>query len=361
MRSVDRPWRIAGLTVADRPTHRGASPAHRGAPPDSPRRIAGLTAADRPTRRAGSPDSPCADRPTHRGETPDSPSESPTRRGETRTRRGGTHRGSEAGGAVTPTGGHAGGGGLAARGLGRPDHRDGLGRRGARGRARRHALPVLLGATVTRAAATRGRRLRRARPGRDAAPARRRPPPRSCRTCCAASTARPSPSRAPGSCSCCSASGSARPRRTAARWARWARPSCGRSRSPSPRAAASCSPRAARRPCSSAPRCAPATRTGCRSGSCWSRPCWGAGPGRTGHAGTSADHQLAVVTVALHVAAAALWVGGLGAVLVVAGPRRRLLDAVLPRFSTLAGGCLACVVVSGVLERRAAGLLRPRR
>ena len=73
-------------------------------------------------------------------------------------------------------------------------------------------------------------------------------------------------------------------------------------------------------------------------------------PAVTGHAGTSADHQLAVVTVALHVAAAALWVGGLGAVVVVAGPRRRLLDAVLPRFSTLAGGCIACVVVSGVLN-----------
>ena len=73
-------------------------------------------------------------------------------------------------------------------------------------------------------------------------------------------------------------------------------------------------------------------------------------PAVTGHAGTAADHQLAVVTVALHVAAAALWVGGLGALLVVAAPRPRLLDAVLPRFSTLAGGCLACVVVSGVLN-----------
>jgi copper resistance protein D len=73
-------------------------------------------------------------------------------------------------------------------------------------------------------------------------------------------------------------------------------------------------------------------------------------PAVTGHAGTSADHELAVVTVALHVAAAALWVGGLGALLVVAGPRPRLLDAVLPRFSTLAGGCLAAVVVTGVLN-----------
>lgn len=73
-------------------------------------------------------------------------------------------------------------------------------------------------------------------------------------------------------------------------------------------------------------------------------------PAVTGHAGTSADHELAVVTVALHVAAAALWVGGLGALLVVAAPRPRLLEAVLPRFSTLAGGCLGCVVVSGVLN-----------
>ena len=84
-------------------------------------------------------------------------------------------------------------------------------------------------------------------------------------------------------------------------------------------------------------------------------------PAVTGHAGTSADHQLAVVTVALHVAAAALWVGGLGAVLVVAAPRPRLLDAVLPRFSTLAGGCLACVVVERGAERRAAGLVARRR
>lgn len=73
-------------------------------------------------------------------------------------------------------------------------------------------------------------------------------------------------------------------------------------------------------------------------------------PAVTGHAGTSADHELAVVTVALHVAAAALWVGGLGAILVVAAPRPRLLEAVLPRFSTLAGGCVAAVVVSGVLN-----------
>jgi copper resistance protein D len=73
-------------------------------------------------------------------------------------------------------------------------------------------------------------------------------------------------------------------------------------------------------------------------------------PAVTGHAGTSPDHQLAVVTVALHVAGAALWVGGLAAVLLLAAPRPRLREAVLPRFSTLAGGCLAAVAVSGVLN-----------
>jgi copper resistance protein D len=72
-------------------------------------------------------------------------------------------------------------------------------------------------------------------------------------------------------------------------------------------------------------------------------------PGVTGHASSSASHEVAVTTVALHVAAAALWVGGLGAILVLLGRRRALLESVLPRFSTLAGFCLATVTVSGVL------------
>ena len=42
-------------------------------------------------------------------------------------------------------------------------------------------------------------------------------------------------------------------------------------------------------------------------------------PAVTGHAGTSPDHQLSVITVALHAGAAALWVGGLGALLAAAG------------------------------------------
>jgi putative copper resistance protein D len=73
-------------------------------------------------------------------------------------------------------------------------------------------------------------------------------------------------------------------------------------------------------------------------------------PAVTGHAGSAPDHQLAVITVALHVGAAALWVGGLGAVLVLVAWHRALLDGVLPRFSQLAGVCLAAVAVTGVLN-----------
>jgi putative copper resistance protein D len=72
-------------------------------------------------------------------------------------------------------------------------------------------------------------------------------------------------------------------------------------------------------------------------------------PGVTGHASSSASHEVAVTTVALHVAAASLWVGGLGAILVLLGRRRELLARALPRFSTLAGACLAVVTISGVL------------
>jgi putative copper export protein len=72
-------------------------------------------------------------------------------------------------------------------------------------------------------------------------------------------------------------------------------------------------------------------------------------PGVTGHASSSASHEVAVTTVALHVATASLWVGGLAAILVLLGRRRALLEVVLPRFSTLAGFCLMTLTVSGVL------------
>lgn len=72
-------------------------------------------------------------------------------------------------------------------------------------------------------------------------------------------------------------------------------------------------------------------------------------PAVTGHTTGSADHQLAVMAIAPHVGGAALWVGGLGAILVLVR-RRVLLDAVLPRFSRLAAGCLVTVAGTGVVS-----------
>ncbi|MBN9096576.1 MULTISPECIES: CopD family protein [unclassified Pseudonocardia] len=70
-------------------------------------------------------------------------------------------------------------------------------------------------------------------------------------------------------------------------------------------------------------------------------------PTVTGHAGGEADHELAVITVALHVGAASLWVGGLGATLLLV-KRRELLDVAVPRFSRLAGVCIVAVGITGV-------------
>lgn len=72
-------------------------------------------------------------------------------------------------------------------------------------------------------------------------------------------------------------------------------------------------------------------------------------PAVTGHAGSAPDHQLAVVTAALHAGAAALWVGGLAGMLVFVAGHRTLLDAAIGRFSQLAGVCVAAVAITGVL------------
>ncbi len=70
-------------------------------------------------------------------------------------------------------------------------------------------------------------------------------------------------------------------------------------------------------------------------------------PTVTGHAGTESDHELAVITVALHVGAASLWVGGLGALLLLVR-RREMLDVAVPRFSRMAGACVFAVGITGV-------------
>ncbi|WP_091094598.1 bifunctional copper resistance protein CopD/cytochrome c oxidase assembly protein [Micromonospora citrea] len=68
-------------------------------------------------------------------------------------------------------------------------------------------------------------------------------------------------------------------------------------------------------------------------------------PAFTGHAAGAGNHQIAVTSLALHVAAAALWVGGLAALLMVR--RSRQLADAAGRYSRLALGCFVAVAVSG--------------
>lgn len=72
-----------------------------------------------------------------------------------------------------------------------------------------------------------------------------------------------------------------------------------------------------------------------------------AAPAATGHTAASPAAALAVPGVVLHVAAALLWVGGLGAVLVLARDPA-VLRVALPRFSRLAAVCVAVLTLSGV-------------
>jgi putative copper resistance protein D len=57
-----------------------------------------------------------------------------------------------------------------------------------------------------------------------------------------------------------------------------------------------------------------------------------------------------MTSLAVHVGAAVLWVGGLAAVAWLALGNRPHLDVALPRFSRLAFGCFAAVLVSGVVN-----------
>ncbi|SDK95952.1 cytochrome c oxidase assembly protein [Nonomuraea jiangxiensis] len=66
-----------------------------------------------------------------------------------------------------------------------------------------------------------------------------------------------------------------------------------------------------------------------------------------GHAVSAGDHDIAVSALTTHLLAAAVWVGGLAAVL-VHFRRSERLGVVLPRFSTLALCCFVAVAVSGV-------------
>jgi copper resistance protein D len=73
-------------------------------------------------------------------------------------------------------------------------------------------------------------------------------------------------------------------------------------------------------------------------------------PAVTGHAGSAPNHQLAVISIALHGASAALWCGGLAALVTLVAHRGILLRDTIGAFSTLAGGCLAVVTITGLLN-----------
>ncbi|MBW0088835.1 cytochrome c oxidase assembly protein [Pseudonocardia sp. KRD-184] len=70
----------------------------------------------------------------------------------------------------------------------------------------------------------------------------------------------------------------------------------------------------------------------------------------SGHSAVGASHDIATDSLLLHIVAAALWVGGLLATLLVATTAPRALRTALPRFSTLAGWCWAVLAVSGLVN-----------
>jgi putative copper resistance protein D len=69
----------------------------------------------------------------------------------------------------------------------------------------------------------------------------------------------------------------------------------------------------------------------------------------TGHATQTSLPLVGAVSIALHVVAAAAWVGGLAAILLLVAAQPASLAVVLPRFSLLAGLCIVTVALSGVL------------
>jgi len=75
-------------------------------------------------------------------------------------------------------------------------------------------------------------------------------------------------------------------------------------------------------------------------------------PALSGHAGTGSWLVVTIAIDLVHVAAAALWLGGLGLLAVAVLPRRSLaeLRVVVPRFSTLAFGAVLTVAATGFLR-----------
>lgn len=70
----------------------------------------------------------------------------------------------------------------------------------------------------------------------------------------------------------------------------------------------------------------------------------------TGHSAGSGSHDLAIVSLLLHLGGVTLWVGGLAALAWIAWRGSKRLDAAILRFSTLAAWCFAIVGVSGAFN-----------
>ncbi|TDV50863.1 copper resistance D family protein [Actinophytocola oryzae] len=70
----------------------------------------------------------------------------------------------------------------------------------------------------------------------------------------------------------------------------------------------------------------------------------------TGHATDFRWQDYAMISMELHVLGAAVWTGGLGAVVVVLATNRTLLSTALPKFSTLATVCLCVVAATGLFN-----------
>jgi cytochrome c oxidase assembly factor CtaG/putative copper export protein len=73
-----------------------------------------------------------------------------------------------------------------------------------------------------------------------------------------------------------------------------------------------------------------------------------AAPALTGHGGLSANHEIATSSLALHIVALSLWVGGLFSLAIVVRSNPPDLASMVSRFSAVALGCYVAVVLSGV-------------
>ena len=73
-------------------------------------------------------------------------------------------------------------------------------------------------------------------------------------------------------------------------------------------------------------------------------------PTLTSHAGTSADHTVAVSALMVHVVAVSLWCGGLAALVLLGTADRRPFPVAVPRFSALALWCAVAVAASGIVS-----------